>query len=80
MTTEALASLGGVASDQVAIGAVADAVPHAIIRFYAPEDHPLARRLGSYLAQMGYSWQIENRAERPSPSGHQPLEIWLPRR
>lgn len=80
VTPESLASQTGLAADQVAMGAVAEAVPRAIIRFYSPEDHPLARRIGSDLAQMGYAWQIENLAERTSSSAHQPLEVWLPRR
>ena len=75
-----LASGLGLSSDQIATGAAANAVPRAIIRFYSAEDHPLARRLGTELAQMGYAWQIENFAERPSSPGHQAIEIWLPRR
>jgi hypothetical protein len=62
------------------VGSAADAMPHAVIRFYSPEDHPLARRLGNELAQMGYAWQIESLADRPSSSEHQPLEVWLPAR
>ena len=77
---EQLASQLGLASDQVAVGPAADTVPRAIIRFYVAEDHSLARRLGNEMAQLGYAWQIENFAERPSSSGHQPLEIWLPKR
>ena len=62
---EHLASRLGLASDQIATGAAADAVPRAMIRFYSADEHPLARRLGNELAQMGYAWQIENFAERP---------------
>ncbi len=80
VTAEQLASRLGLASDQVATGAIADAVPRAIIRFYSAEDHPLARRLGNEFAQLGYAWQIENFAERPSSPGHQAIEIWLPGR
>lgn len=80
VTTASLASQAGLAADQVTMGTAADAVPRAIIRFYSPEDHPLARRIGSNLAQMGYAWQIENLAERNSSSAHQPIEVWLPRR
>ena len=78
---EQLAPQLGLASDQIATQAGAGTVPRAVIRFYSAEDHPLARRLGNELAQMGYAWRIENLAERPSPlGGHQPLEIWLPDR
>ncbi len=77
---EQLASQLGLASDQITVGTVADAGSRAIIRFYAAEDHPLARRLGSELAQMGYAWRIDNFGERPSTASHQPLEIWLPKR
>ena len=75
-----LASRVGLAPDQIATGEVRDLGSHAVIRFYSPEDHPLARRLGKEVGGRGYAWQIENLADRPSPPGHQALEVWLPRR
>ncbi len=77
---EELASQLGLASDQITVGTAAEAVPRATIRFYAAEDHPLARRIGNELAQLGYGWRIENLAERSSTASHQPVEIWLPKR
>jgi len=77
---EQLASQLGLASDQISVGTAAEPTPRAVIRFYDAEDHSLARRVGNELAQLGYAWRIENLAERPSTAGHQPLEIWLPKR
>ena len=73
-----LAAQSGLAPDQVDVGMVADARSDAIIRFYATNDHPLARRLGKELARMGYSWRIENFAARPSAVKDQAIEVFLP--
>lgn len=75
-----LASRVGLAPDQIDTGEPRDLGSRAVIRFYSPEDHPLARRLGKEVGGMGYAWQIENLADRPSPPGRQALEVWLPRR
>lgn len=75
-----LAIRAGLAPDQVDMGAAADARSDAILRFYSAADHALARRLGKELTQMGYPWRIENFSDRPSPPGHQALEVWLPKR
>lgn len=73
-----LAAQSGLAPDQVDVGAVADGRSDAIIRFYATNDHPLARRLGKELARMGYSWRIENFAARPWAWKDQVVEVFLP--
>lgn len=73
-----LAAQSGLAPDQVDVGTIADARSDAIIRFYATNDHPLARRLGKELARMGYSWRIENFAARPSVAKDQAVEVFLP--
>ena len=73
-----LGAQSGLAPDQVDVGAVADARSEAIIRFYATNDHPLARRLGKELARMGYSWRIENFAARPSAAKDQAIDVFLP--
>ena len=75
-----LASRTGVAADQIATEIVPNPPQRAIIRFYAPADHPLARRIGRELAQMKYSWQIENLSPHHATIGEQPLQVWLPRR
>ena len=74
-----LASRIGLAPDQIDAGEARDLGSRAMIRFYSSKDHPLARRLGKAVGEMGYVWQIENLADRPSPPGHQALEVWLPR-
>ena len=73
-----LAAQSGLAPDQVDVGAVADGRSDAIIRFYAANDHPLARRLGKELGRMGYSWRIENFAARPWAWKDQAVEVFLP--
>ena len=73
-----LAAQSGLAPDQVDVGTVADGRSDAIIRFYAANDHPLARRLGKELARMGYSWRIENFAARPWAWKDQAVEVFLP--
>lgn len=73
-----LAVQSGLAPDQVDVGSVADARSEAIIRFYATNDHPLARRLGKELARMGYSWRIENFSARPSVAKDQAIDVFLP--
>lgn len=75
-----IAAQAGVAPDQVRTEAVTDVPQRAVIRFYSEADHALARRVGRDLAQLGYTWKIENRTARASPSGQQSLEVWLPRR
>ena len=52
----------------------------ATIRFYSPEDHAAARRLGRELGQLGYPWQIENLTARSWSYGQKTLEVWLPDR
>lgn len=74
-----LAPLVGLAHDQVDARASADLPQRAVIRFYAPADHALARRIGQELARMGYSWRIENLSGR-SQSKDQVPEVWLPDR
>jgi hypothetical protein len=69
----------GLTPAQVDAQASADLPARAVIRFYAPADHPLARRIGQELSRMGYSWRIENLSDRPSSKG-QVLEVWLPDR
>ncbi len=73
-----LAAQTGLAPDQVDVGTVAEARSEAVIRFYAVGDHPLARRLGKELARMGYSWRIENFANRPWAWKDQAVEVFLP--
>ena len=73
-----LAARSDLSPDQVDVGTVGEARPDAVIRFYATGDHPLARRLGKELARMGYSWRIENFAERPSTAKDQAVEVFLP--
>ena len=75
-----LAGQIGLTADQVLTEAVAAPPSRAIIRFYAPDDHPSARRLGRELGQLGYPWQIENLSERSSPVEGRALEVWLPER
>jgi hypothetical protein len=76
-----LAAKAGLASEQVEPGEPAAPVPRATVRFYANEDHALARRLGNELAGMGYTWQIDNRVGRPPPPGpHPAVDVFLPRR
>jgi hypothetical protein len=75
-----LASRAGLAPDQIDIGEAGNPGSHAMIRFYSLGDHPLARRIGLVLTQLGYAWQIENNAGRPAPPGHQVLDVWLPQR
>lgn len=79
-TAQQLATRAELASDQIATEAVTNAPPRATIRFYSPEDHALARRLGRELTQLGYPWQIENLSDRPPSAGQQTLEVWLPER
>ena len=73
-----LAAQSGLAPDQVDVGTVADARSEAIIRFYAANDHSLARRIGKELARMGYSWRIENFAARASAAKDQAIDVFLP--
>ncbi len=73
-----LAAQSGLAPDQVDVGTVADGRSDAVIRFYAANDHSLARRLGKELARMGYSWRIENFAARPWAWKDQAVEVFLP--
>ena len=73
-----LAAQAGLSPNQVDVGPVADARSEAVIRFYAAGDHPLARRLGKELARMGYSWRIENFAQRPWAWKDQAVEVFLP--
>jgi hypothetical protein len=73
-----LAAQAGIPPDQVDVGTVAEARSDAVIRFYAVDDHPLARRLGKELARMGYSWRIENFATRPWAWKDQAIEVFLP--
>lgn len=73
-----LAAQSGLAPEQVDVGAVAGGQSDAVIRFYAANDHPLARRLGKELARMGYSWRIENFAARPWAWKDQAVEVFLP--
>lgn len=75
-----LAAQTGLAPDQVDVGSVAEARSDAVIRFYSTSDHPLARRLGKELARMGYSWRIENFAERSWAWKDQAVEVYLPDR
>lgn len=70
----------GLANGQTATEVTANTPPRATVRFYSVDDHALARRLGQELTQLGYAWQIENLSARPSPSGRQPVEVWLPNR
>ncbi|MBN9559248.1 MAG: hypothetical protein J0H14_00780 [Alphaproteobacteria bacterium] len=74
-----LAPQVGLTPAQVDTQASADLPPRAVIRFYAAADHPLARRIGQELSQMGYSWRIENLSDRASSKGQVP-EVWLPDR
>lgn len=67
-------------SDQIDVGTRGDARSGAVIRFYSTDDHALARRLGQELAHMGYSWKIENFADRPGVSKDQAVEVFLPDR
>lgn len=77
-----LAAQAGLAPDQIGTGDPAGDLRSraAVIRFYAPGDHALARRLGKELSQMGYAWRIENLSDRPSTPGQQAIEVWLPER
>jgi len=70
----------GLANGQTATEVTANTPPRATVRFYSIDDHALARRLGQELTQLGYAWQIENFSAHPSPSGRQPVEVWLPNR
>jgi hypothetical protein len=36
----------------------------AMVRFFSPQDHNAARSVGKMLADMGYSWHIDNRAKQ----------------
>lgn len=74
-----LAARVGLGEDRITTEPVPDTPARAIIRFHVPADHPLARRLGRELAQLGYAWQIENLSARP-PSGRRAVEVWLPNR
>ena len=64
--------------EQVASVPGTDPGPRAIVRFYAPEDHQLARRVGQKLAQMGYTWQTANLAESASSEGRRGVDVLLP--
>ena len=76
-----LASQAGLAPDQIGAGTASGlGQGAAMIRFYSTLDHALARRLGQVLTGMGYAWRIENLSDRPSPPGHQAVEVWLPKR
>ena len=74
-----LATRAGLAPDQVEAGDAAAPVPRATVRFYAEEDHALARRLGNELGGMGYTWQIDNQVARPS-ARRRGVDVFLPRR
>ncbi len=74
-----LATRAGLPPDQVETGEAATQVPRATVRFYAAEDHALARRLGNELGGMGYTWQIENQAGRPA-GRRRGVDVFLPRR
>lgn len=73
-----LASRAGLDQDQIEVGTTGDVKTTAVIRFYATDDHPLARRLGKELRKMGYAWRIENYAERSWTWKDQATEVWLP--
>ena len=79
-TAQRLATQAGLAAGQVATEAAANPPARAVIRFYNPGDHALARRLGRELAQLGYSWNIENFSARSASAGDHAIEVWLPRR
>jgi hypothetical protein len=64
--------------DRAEMQTEADVPPGAIVRFYYPDDHATARAIGKTLAEMGYSWRIENFTNRPRPSGPRTVEVWLP--
>ena len=70
----------GLTADEVAAEPADISSPRAGIRFYSPDDHPLARRIGRELGRMGYPWQIENLSARAAPPEQKGLEVWLPYR
>ncbi len=77
---EQLAARAGVPPDQIEARATADVPSSGIIRYYAREHHAWARRLGQELADMGYTWRIQNLSGRVPSSEHPSVEISLPDR
>ena len=75
-----LAAQIGLTADEVTTEPVVEPPQRATIRFYSPEDHAAARRLGRELGQLGYPWQIENLTARSWSYGQRTLEVWLPDR
>jgi len=75
-----LAAKIGIPAEQVDLGTVGEARTEAAIRFYSESDHALARRIGREVGGMGYTWKLQNYAERPSAPKDAPIEVWLPNR
>lgn len=73
-----LTAQAGLTADAVGAEPAVISSPRANIRFYTVDDHPLARRIGRELGQMGYSWQIENLSAQAAPSEPRGVEVWLP--
>ncbi len=50
----------------------------ALVRFSLPSDHAAARAVGKALADMGYTWRIENLSARAPASPSRVIEVWMP--
>jgi len=57
-----------------------DVPQKAVVRFFVPEDHGTARGVGKTLAEMGYSWRIDNLSRQATSSSPRVIEVWLPLR
>lgn len=77
MEADRLAARLGTGAEHAEMRPETDVPQQAAIRYFAAEDHGVARELGHELGDMGYTWHIENFTHRdPRPSGT--LEVWLP--
>jgi hypothetical protein len=50
--------------DQVEMQGDAEIPRKAIVRFFSSQDHNAARSVGKMLADMGYSWRIDNKSKQ----------------
>jgi hypothetical protein len=79
MEADRLAARLGTAASHADIRPEANVPQQAVIRYFAAEDHAAAHDLGHELGDMGYSWHLENFAQR-DPKSPGTLEVWLPER
>jgi hypothetical protein len=66
--------------DRADLQGEAEVPQKAIVRFFSPDDHATARTVGKMLAEMGYTWRIDNLSRQASPSSPRTIEVWLPAR